>query len=85
MATFSWWDGVSIWDSVSGKKITAINGDGDQLIDVAFSPDGKFLAGGLNTNKAVMLEINHHFAPFAFRGLRGLASDAWGFKNSKYA
>jgi WD40 repeat protein len=40
-------DSVRLWDAASGKELRAISPEGHQTISsIAFSPDGKLLAGG---------------------------------------
>ena len=46
------WDGdPQLW-TVSGKPSLTFTGAGGQIVGIALSPDGIFLAGGLNTNEA---------------------------------
>ncbi|MDP6546547.1 MAG: WD40 repeat domain-containing protein [Phycisphaerae bacterium] len=40
------WGGIKIWDTVTGKKLLAVDGHSDRVMSVAFSPDGKRLASG---------------------------------------
>jgi WD40 repeat protein len=71
VAASVWGGDTQLW-AVSGKSSTTLNGAGDQIVGLAFSPDGKFLAGGLNTSQAVLWNLQTQkkifSVPFEYSG-----------------
>jgi WD40 repeat protein/tRNA A-37 threonylcarbamoyl transferase component Bud32 len=46
---------VKLWDTTTGQQILSLTGPGSQVICVAFSPDGRWLAaGGVEGNKGIL-------------------------------
>ena len=46
---------VGLWDMTTGQQILSFNGPGTQVICVAFSPDGRWLAaGGVDGTKGIL-------------------------------
>jgi WD40 repeat protein len=41
-----YWDVVTLWNMITGQRLTALQGFGDDVGLLAFSPDGKLLAAG---------------------------------------
>jgi WD40 repeat protein len=48
---------VKVWDSVTGKELLAFTRQSGRFTSVAFSPDGRCLAGGYSENRAKIWEI----------------------------
>jgi len=41
-----YWNVVTLWNMITGQRLTALQGFGDDVGPLAFSPDGKLLAAG---------------------------------------
>ena len=46
MATGEWDKSVKLWDVTSGSLVATMDGHTEQVVSVAFSPDGHMLASG---------------------------------------
>jgi serine/threonine protein kinase len=54
VATMDWDHSVKLWDTATGTRVRAMQGDTGLVFSLAFSPDGKWLASG-NTDHTVRI------------------------------
>jgi WD40 repeat protein len=46
LATASWDGMIKVWDTATGEELLSLPGDSARVYAVAFSPNGRWLAGG---------------------------------------
>src|SRR4029077_4929875 len=54
---------VTIWSAAEGERVTALTGQGPPIREIAFSPDGRFRAVGLDDGKLLLFR-REMFAPW---------------------
>lgn len=52
-------DGIYLWDARTGSFLTSLDVDTASINDIAFSPDGRFLAGADASSKVYVWDVAH--------------------------
>ena len=62
------WGRIKIWDSMTGKLISNLNGHTGGIEDIIFSPDGKYLLTGSSDNTAIIWDCDSRKLLFKLEG-----------------
>jgi WD40 repeat protein/tetratricopeptide (TPR) repeat protein len=69
------WPGVKIWDATTGKPLHDLRGPECDLCNLAFSPDGRWLAGVSRTGALRVWDSHNGKVRHVLKGLQGMSKD----------